>query len=528
MLEYEAGDPQTAADRVGMAIDRAGRSSLLARTTATFTKRVDCDRILGWRRRVEGLLMRFRGPGRPVSVFDDLAVPPERLSRVVERLQRLFQDENMSWTLDAYAGEGRLRLRLFLDLSRLKDLESLEPLAARVYDIILAEGGTISSSQACGLVRTQFLRRQFGELIQVFREIKDAFDPMGQLNPGKVIGDDPHLMSRNLRAISRREDSMGSDARPVSTPGEAVAAEEVRLTPDPTSTPTEQAGATSLGENPRPGGTILQPALIWPELEMVEMASACHGCGSCRSIDPALRMCPSFRASRMEAASPRAQANLIRQVAMGTVDPRMWGGDELRAHADLCIHCKLCRPECPSGVDVSSLMVEAKAAHVEKHGLPPADWVFSRLEMWARLGTRFPILTNFLLTRRWSRRLIERAMGVSRHRVLPSVRRTPFTRRAARLGLDKPRAHQPGPRVVYFVNVFANYYDPELAEAAVSVLRHAEVNVYVPSQQRMSGMASLVVGDIDHAPTRPRSISASLPTRSGMATRSSAPNRRPR
>ena len=210
-------------------------------------------------------------------------------------------------------------------------------------------------------------------------------------------------------------------------------------------------------------------------------------------------MCPSFRRSRHEAATPRSQANLIRQVATGAVDPRLWGTDEMKAHADLCIHCKLCRTECPSGVDVSSLMLEAKAAFVERHGLSPSDWIFSRLELWARLGTRFPILTNFLLTRRWSRALLERLLGVSRHRVLPRVRRTSFTRSAARRGLHKPRPQQPGPRVAYFVNVFANYYDQELAEAVVAVLRHAGVNVFVPVQQRGSGMAALVVGDIDEA-----------------------------
>ena len=77
--------------------------------------------------------------------------------------------------------------------------------------------------------------------------------------------------------------------------------------------------------------------------------------------------------------------------------------------------------------------------------------------------------------------------------------RTPFTRRAARLGLNKPRPHLSGPRVVYFVDVYANYYDQELAESVVGVLRHAEVNVFVPSRQRSSGMAALIVGDVDHA-----------------------------
>jgi FAD/FMN-containing dehydrogenase/Fe-S oxidoreductase len=498
VVEYEESVSTRAAERVRTAIEKARRTGWLAGVPTSFTKRADCERLLGWRRPVESRLMRLRGPARPVSVFDDVAVPPERLAGVLERLQRLFQASDLTWTMEAYAGEGRLRLRPFLDLSRPADRERLEPLTSGVYDIVLEAGGTISASQACGLVRTQFIRRQFGELIQAFREIKDAFDPMGQLNPGKVIGDDPHLMTRDLRPLLAGREPMALE-RPSGAASGPKTPFEGEGAPVPGGPPADQAVAGLAVEAPPPGGWDIQPALIWRDLEMLEVASACHGCGICRTSDPALRMCPSFRSSRMEAASPRAQANLLRQIATGAVDPRLWGSEELRAHADLCIHCKLCKPECLSGVDVSSLMVEAKAAYVEKHGLAPRDWVFSRLEVWARLASRLPIVSNFLLTRRWARGLMERLLGVSRHRVLPRVCRTPFTRRAARLGLDRPRPQQAGPRVVYFVDLFANYYDQELAEATVSVLRHAGVNVYLPPKQRSSGMASLIVGDVDHA-----------------------------
>ncbi len=499
VVEFEGNDPDEVSEKARVAGDRAGRTGQLASRRSTHFKRADCERLLGWRRVVESLLMRFRSASRPVAVFDDAAVAPERLVGVLHKLQAMLQQENVNWTLDAYAGEGRIRLRPFLDLSSPRDRERLEPMAAQVYAIVLDAGGTISSSHACGLLRTQFLRSQYGELVQMFREIKDAFDPMGQLNPGKVIGDDPHLMIRDLRALTPV--GSPSEEAPRSATSNSVAG---RAEPPSSDRHTETASLAfeepSVTDPPvAPSATSIRPALIWPELPMLEVASACHGCGACRTLDPGLRMCPSFRALRDEAASPRAQANLVRQVATGAVDARLWGTDEMKAHADLCIHCKLCRSECPSGVDVSSLMMEAKAAYVEQHGLPPSDWIFSRLELWARLGTRFPILTNFLLTRRWSRALLERVLGVSRHRVLPRVRRTSFTRRAARMGLHQPRPQQPGPRVVYFVDVFANYYDQELAEAVVAVLRHAEVNVFVPSQQRSSGMASLVVGDIDHA-----------------------------
>src|SRR5262249_45763152 len=153
------------------------------------------------------------------------------------------------------------------------------------------------------------------------------------------------------------------------------------------------------------------------------------------------------------------------------LDPRLWGSDEFKSHAELCIHCKLCRTECPSAVDVSSLMLEAKAAYVGMHGLAPPDWGFSPVGVWASLASRFPILTNFLLGRRAARWRLERMLGVSRHRVLPKARRSSFARRAARLGLDKPRPQLSGPRVVYFVDLFANYYDHELADSVVKVLR---------------------------------------------------------
>ena len=212
-----------------------------------------------------------------------------------------------------------------------------------------------------------------------------------------------------------------------------------------------------------------------------------------------MRMCPTFRASGHEAATPRAKANLIRQVASGSVDPRLWGTEEFRENAELCVHCNLCRSECPSGVDVSSLMLEAKAAYVENHGLSSSAWALSRIEYWARLASRIPSLTNALFASTPARWVLERVAGLSRHRKLPKLRRTPFVRRAAKLGLGKARPHATGPRVVYFVDVFANYFDQELAEAVVAVLHQAGVNVYVPASQRGSGMGALVAGDIDHA-----------------------------
>src|SRR5690242_15751573 len=135
-------------------------------------------------------------------------------------------------------------------------------------------------------------------------------------------------------------------------------------------------------------------------------------------------MCPTFRALRSEAAAPRAKATLLRQFAAGALDPKFWGTEELKEIADLCVHCHLCQGECPAGVDVSSLMLEAKAAYVETHGLTPSDWLLSRVEAWAMLGSLFPRISNALLASRPARWALERFLGLSRHRCLPWVHRT--------------------------------------------------------------------------------------------------------
>jgi FAD/FMN-containing dehydrogenase/Fe-S oxidoreductase len=508
IVEFEGDHHQEITTKVRLLGERMGRTGRLRAEPLVVYRRSECERLVGLRRLIEPLLSRSRSRSQPLAVVDDVAIPPDRLPRVVRQFQDLLKRHGVMWTLNAYAADGRIRVRPFLDLADPGDRARLEPLARELYEVVIEAGGTVSAAQACGLARTQFLPRQYGEVVQVFREIKDAFDPLNLFNPGKVIGDDPHLMVRDLKRFPALPSSGLPDSVSLPAPGSAVGPGGVggsglarvgdggERGPDPS----WSSDLADRQTEPLPkAAEVILPVLRWTDPGALGMASACHGCGECRSLEPTLRMCPSFRARRSEAATPRSQANLIRQIATGQIDPKLWGTEEFKAHAGLCIHCKLCEPECPAGVDVSSLMLEAKAAYVENHGLPPGDWVFSRLEMWARLASRFPIISNFLMSRRFARWMIERVLGVSRHRVLPRVRRTPFTRRALRLGLTRPRPHQSGPRVVYFVDVYANYYDHELAESVVAVLQQAQVNVFVPTRQRSSGIAPLFVGDIDYA-----------------------------
>ncbi|MBV8317601.1 MAG: FAD-binding protein [Planctomycetaceae bacterium] len=456
IVEFEGADPDKVAGQARALADAMIRRRLLVAHPVEVSRRGDCERLLGLRRTVAPQLMRMKGPARPVPLIEDVAVLPEALPEYLQRLQNILKQHDVSWTLDAHAGQGVVHAHPFLDMADSRDVAKLEPLATQVFEAAWDLGGTISGEHGCGLARTQFLRRQYGELVQVFREIKDAFDPLNVLNPGKVIGDDPHQMTRDLRRLS-----------PPS--------------PGPSAEPT------------------LLPVLRWTDRGPTEVAATCNGCGACRTLQPTLRMCPIFRALRTEEATPRAKANLVRQLATGAIDPRLWGSEDFKRSADLCIHCNLCPKECSSGIDISSLMLEAKAAYVENHGLPPRDWMFSRVELWSRLASRLPLMWNTLMSNQAVRWSVERLFGLSRLRQLPRAHRTPFVRRAARCGLNRPRPQAPGPRVLYFVDIFANYFDQALAEAVVAVLHQAEVNVYVPMAQRGSGMPALIVGDVEYA-----------------------------
>jgi Fe-S oxidoreductase len=209
-------------------------------------------------------------------------------------------------------------------------------------------------------------------------------------------------------------------------------------------------------------------------------------------------MCPIFRAEHAEAASPRAKANLMRQLLDPQTDPRLLASDAVREVADLCVNCKMCARECPARVNIPKLMLEAKAANVAEYGLRRADWVLTRAEGFAWLGSAFAFAVNAALASRSARWLFEKVFGVSRRRRLPVFAERNFLRRARRRGwTHPPKPHRR--RVAYFVDVFANYNDPLIGEAVVAVLHHNDVEVYVPPEQVGCGMAALAQGDADAA-----------------------------
>lgn len=407
-----------------------------------------------------------KGAARPVPVIEDVAVPPEILPEFLVRMQNVLKRHQVIAATFAHAGQGQLHIQPFLNLAAPEDVAKMQALAVDLYDEVLGVGGTISAEHACGLSRTSFLRRQYGELYDVFWEIKRAFDPRNVLNPGKIVSDETVPLGRHLRP-------------------------SIALTIEPAAVPTD-------ADEPPALKNLLELQLSWDPAQVADIVRTCNGCGACRSQGPDGRMCPIFRILPSEEASPRAKANLIRGVLTRQIELTSLSSDEFKAVADLCVNCHLCTLECPAKVDIPKLMLEGKGAYAAANGLSLSDWVMSRLDRLCALGCRLSTLANWAIRNRQMRWLLDKTLGIAQGRKLPSLASRTFLQWAARRRLSRP-TRRSGHKVVYFVDLYANYCDPQLGRALVAVLEHNGVAVYVPTEQRQGGMPAISCGALDLA-----------------------------
>jgi FAD/FMN-containing dehydrogenase/Fe-S oxidoreductase len=426
------------------------------------------ERNLYWRltRRVVPTLYRLKGSTRALPFIEDIAIPPAILPEFLVDLQNVFKSHEVTATLFAHAAQGQLHVRPFLDLGNADDVRKMQILATDLYDHVLDVGGTISGEHGEGLSRTWFGQHQHGPLYDLFREIKRIFDPRSILNPGKVVADVPQPLTKNLRPVV------------AAGPADSGAG----------------AGAAAGRDRIKP----IELQVLWPEEELVRTARTCNGCGRCRTLSPEERMCPIFRFAPREEASPRAKANLIRAIFTGRLDRIELAGENLKSIADLCVHCHQCRLECPATVDIPKLMLECKAQYVATNGIRPSDWLLARLDLVSSWGSEFRSLANWAMRNRQMRWILEKTIGLAQGRKLPPLASRSFLRFAQRRRLTRP-SRRSGRKVLFFVDIYANWYDVQLAEALVKILEHNGISVYVQPKLAQSGMAAVSMGALDLA-----------------------------
>ncbi|KZD20687.1 FAD-binding and (Fe-S)-binding domain-containing protein [Tardiphaga robiniae] len=402
------------------------------------------------------VMMSMKQDGKPVSFIEDCAVPLPHLADYTERLSAIFRKHDTTGTMYAHASEGCLHVRPVLNLKLDKDVKAMRAIAEEAFVMVREYKGSHSGEHGDGLVRSEFHAEMFGErIISDFAEVKHRFDPQNVLNPGKIV-DPPKMDDRSL----------------------------FRYTPD------YRVGElkTALDWSAWPGaGGGFQGA--------IEM---CNNNGTCRKLEGGV-MCPSYRATRNEKDVTRGRANTLRLAISGQLGPDALTSDAMADTMKLCVSCKACRHECPTGVDMAKMKIEVLSARVTKHGLTLRDRLVGYLPRYAALAARAAPLANLRNKSPLLRNLLERYAGISAKRSLPEWRSDVFHRDEEAFGPAD------GLEVVLFVDTFNRAYERENLDDALHVLTAGGYRVHLPkpadrsSRALCCGRTFLSAGLIDQA-----------------------------
>jgi FAD/FMN-containing dehydrogenase/Fe-S oxidoreductase len=387
-----------------------------------------------WEVRKAGLniMMSMKGDGKPVSFIEDCAVPLEHLAEYTDRLTQVFEKHGTRGTWYAHASVGCLHVRPVLNM-REDGAGKMRAIAEEAAELVKQYKGAYSGEHGDGLVRSEWIAPFFGpKLTRAFEEIKDLFDPKGLLNPGKIV----RPAKQDDRSLFRFK------------PGYAT----VKVT----------------------------TALDWSEWGGFDKAvEMCNNNGHCRKFD-AGTMCPSYRATRDEQHLTRGRANTLRLALSGQLGPDALASDEVYRALDLCVSCKGCKRECPTGVDVAKMKIEFLHHYRRRHGLRFKERIVSHLPRYAPWAARVSWLMNLRDRVPGFALLSEKLFGVSARRTLPRWHSASFHKTCASSTRDSLPLNATQREVALFIDTFNNYFEPENARAALAVLQAAGYTVHLP------------------------------------------------
>jgi FAD/FMN-containing dehydrogenase/Fe-S oxidoreductase len=412
-----------------------------------------------WEVRKQGLniMMSMKGDGKPVSFIEDCAVPLEDLAEYTDRLTKVFRKYGTEGTWYAHASVGTLHVRPIINLKEADGAKKMRAIAEEAFAMVREYKGSHSGEHGDGIVRSEFHEAMFGSrLVRAFEGVKDSFDPGGLFNPGKIVR--PHKMDD--RTLFRYP------------PGYAP--------------------------------QRIETALDWSAWGGFDRAAEmCNNNGECRKFDAGV-MCPSYRVTGDEQHLTRGRANTLRQALTGQLGPDALTSDAMRDTLDLCVSCKGCKRECPTGVDMARMKIEFRHAWNKRHGLTLREKLIAYLPRYAPTASRLAALMNLRDGIPALAALTERALGFSARRSLPKWRRDRFRD-------DEVRSTATGQEVVLLVDTFTRYFEPENARAAVKVLEAAGYRVHLPvavdkGRPLCCGRTFLAEGLVDEARTEMRRV----------------------
>ncbi len=370
-----------------------------------------------------GIFQSKPGDAKTIACIEDLAVPVEKLSHFVSEIKRITAESGTTAIYYAHASAGCLHIRPLINLKQAQGVAALRRISEQAIALTISLGGSVSGEHGLGIARSEWLERQYGsEVVDLFRRVKNAADPLGILNPGKILDAPP--MDSHLRY------------------GE---------------------GYSSLGWQ-----TVFDLSDQGGLTGAIEM---CNGAGVCRKTDGV--MCPSFQVTGDEEFSPRGRANLLRTLISSRFPTTSQGEKAVYEALDLCLACKGCKSECPSGVDVARLKYEYFSHYYRSHPRRLRDYLFGYIGILAPLGSLVAPILNAVLGWKITRQFSEHFFGLTAARKFPSF---------AFLG-NTPAIHRhlasSSPQVLFLTDSFSRYFHPETELASLRVLNEAGLRVQV-------------------------------------------------
>ena len=371
------------------------------------------------------IMMSMKTSGKPVSFIEDCAVPLENLAEYTHRLTEVFKKYGTDGTWYAHASVGCLHVRPVLDMKKGEDVKKMRAIAEEAFEMVREYKGSHSGEHGDGIVRSEFHEKMYGDrLVKAFSEIKGLFDPKGLLNPGRIV-DPPKMDDRSLFRYK-----------------------------------------------PNYRATEITTALDWSDWTGLSGAvEMCNNNGACRKVSAGV-MCPSYRVTKDEKHVTRGRANTLRLALSGQLGPDAISSKEMSETMELCVSCKACRRECPTGVDMAKMKIEHKSAYVQKNGLSIRDRLVGYLPKYAKIASKYHYLSNLRNKLPGLPWLTEQTLGFSKKRTLPVWNRNPFkAAEASSVTKDK--------EVVLMADTFNTYFEPENLRSALRVLERLGYQVHV-------------------------------------------------
>ena len=403
------------------------------------------------------IVMSMKGDGKTVAFIEDCAVPLDKLAEYTDRLTEVFARHDTTAVWYGHASVGCLHVRPTLNLKSGEDVSKMRRIAEEAHALVREYKGSHSGEHGDGIIRSEFLEPMLGKrIVDAFGEVKRSFDPDGRFNPGKIV----RPLRMDDRSLFRY--------------------------------PPEYADGKEL--------TVLD----WSEWGgLTRAVEMCNNNGACRKLSGGV-MCPSYRVTLDENHVTRGRANTLRLALTGQLGSDAFTSEEMRETMELCIGCKACKRECPTGVDMARMKIEFLHRYRQSHGIGLKERLVAYLPRYAPWAARMSFVANAPNHSSALRGLLQRVAGITARRKLPEWRRDVFQEANQRVRRDLPE-------VVLLVDTFSRYFEPENARAALKVLEAAGYNVVFPNpvdgrRPLCCGRTFLNTGLVDEAKTEARRV----------------------